>query len=63
VFAYAIDPANERDWIGGLQESRQLTDGPGGLMGLFSPLMALGVKRNVSKDLQRLKAAVERDAG
>jgi hypothetical protein len=130
VFAYAIEPANEREWIGGLQESRPLTEGPvrvgtqvervakfmgrrveyvnevtelepglvlamrsvkapfpmeityrfenleggtlmtnrvrggpGGLAGLFSPLMAFGVKRNVSKDLQRLKAAVERQSG
>jgi uncharacterized protein YndB with AHSA1/START domain len=126
VFAYAIDPANEREWIGGLQESRQLTDGPvrigtqvervakfmarrivyvnevtelepgrvlvmrsvkapfpmaiayrfedvdgatrmtnrvsggpGGLTGLLGPLMALGVKRNVSRDLKRLKAILE----
>jgi len=129
VFAYAIDPANEREWIGGLVESKPLSEGPiaagsqvarvakfagrrieyvnevtqiepdamlamrsikapfpmqityrfeavdggtrmtnrvqggpGGLMALFGPLMAMGVKRNVSADLRRLKAAVEGNA-
>ena len=130
VFAYAIDPANETEWIGGLQEATPLTDGPvrvgtqvarvakfmgrrveyvnevtelepghvlamrsvkapfpmsityrfeavdgrtrmrnrvsggpSGLMGPLSPLMAMGVKRNVTKDLQRLKAILEQDGG
>jgi ligand-binding SRPBCC domain-containing protein len=34
--------------------------GPGGLLGLLSPLLALAAKRNVASDLRRLRSLMER---
>jgi len=47
------------DAAGGTRFSNHITGGPGGIARVLSPLMAMGVKRNVSKDLQRLKAVLE----
>jgi len=39
--------------------SIRVQGGPGGIMGLFSPLMAMSVRRNISGDLRRLKGVME----
>ncbi|MBI5288548.1 MAG: SRPBCC family protein [Chloroflexi bacterium] len=39
--------------------SIRVQGGPDGLMGLLSPVMAMGVRRNISGDLRRLKRVLE----
>ena len=39
--------------------SIRVQGGPGGFMRLLSPVMAMGVRRNISGDLRRLKGIVE----
>ena len=46
VAAFATDPANDPDWMGRIKRVRVLTDGP---------LVALGVRRNLDRDLRRLE--------
>jgi hypothetical protein len=38
---------------------QRLQGGPGGIMGLFSPLMASMVRRNVRSDMERVRAMLE----
>jgi uncharacterized protein YndB with AHSA1/START domain len=48
---------SERD--GSTVFRQRLQGGPGGIMGLFSPLMASMVKRNVRSDMERLRTMLE----
>ena len=47
------------DADGGTLFRQRLQGGPGGVMGLFSPLMASMVRRNVRADMQRLRKMLE----
>ena len=49
---------SERD--GSTVFRQRLQGGPEGIMGLFSPLMATMVRRNVRSDMERLRATLER---
>lgn len=44
----------------GTRMSIRVQGGPGGLLGLLSPLLALAVKRGVARDLARLRGHMER---
>ncbi len=44
---------------GGTLASIRIEGGPGGIMGMLSPVMGMGVRRNITGDLRRLKGIVE----
>lgn len=54
IIDYAFDDAG-----GGTVFRQRLRGGPKGVMGLLSPLLARMVRGNVTKDMERLRAALE----
>lgn len=59
VAAYMTDPANDAEWIGGLREVELVGDGPVAV-GSHMRRVAYCVRRNVQRDLERLRDVLER---
>ena len=57
--AYMTDPTNDAEWIGGLREVELVGDGPGAV-GSHVRRVAYCVRRNVQRDLERLRDVLER---